>query len=48
MFIPPAVRTATAALAVAGVVLAAVAAGPAFARLGTAPGLAFLRRHRRR
>jgi hypothetical protein len=42
------VSTATAALALAGVVLAAVTAGPAFARLGMAPGLAFLRRRRRR
>ncbi len=35
-------RTATATLAVAGAVLAAVTAGPAFTRLGTGQGLAFL------
>jgi hypothetical protein len=35
-------RTATAALALAGALLAAATAGPAFTRLGTADGLAFL------
>lgn len=35
-------RTATAALALAGALLAAATAGPAFARLGTGQGLAFL------
>lgn len=35
-------RTATAALALAGTLLAAVTAGPAFTRLGTGQGLAFL------